>query len=33
MRTIETEGEEERLIMFAAKLLGDPGGCDMICEL
>ena len=33
MRTIETKGKEERLIMFAAKLLGDPGGCDVICKL
>ena len=33
MRAVEPDGEEKRLIVSVAKLLGDPGGSDVIGEL
>ena len=33
MRAIETEREEERFVVFVAKLVSDPSGRDVIGEL
>ncbi len=33
VRAVETDGEKNLFVLFCSKLLGDPGGGDMVAEL